>query len=44
MDEKNKRLFEILRGLAIQLVNTLDDILGHPRTIPSREIRRKLQN
>ena len=43
MDESHKRLFEILRGLAIQLLNTLDDLLGYPRTIPSREKRRMLE-
>lgn len=43
MSANEKRLFEILRRICIQAVNALDDILGLPRTIPTKEQRRKLK-
>lgn len=38
-----KELIEQTRRVLIQLLNTLDDILGIPRTIPDKEARRRLR-
>lgn len=39
----DRQLLENLRRLIIQVLNTIDDILGYQRTIPSKEDRYKLR-
>lgn len=36
----DRKGLELLRSILIQLLNALDDILGYPRTIPTRHERR----
>ena len=40
----NREVIENARRVLIQLLNLFDDILGIPRTIPSKEDRRKLRD
>jgi len=39
MTERNRQLFFTLRAALIMALNTLDDLLGLPRTVPSRAER-----
>lgn len=39
----DKRLIEDARRVLIQLLNIFDDMLGVPRTIPSKEDRYRLR-
>ena len=39
-----REVIENMRRVVIQLLNLLDDALGIPRTIPSKEERRKLRD